>query len=133
METPIKPLTTLTEESNDFPKEDNSKQYMKNISPLGLGKTKTPLTDISDVNANKKKKSPEKDKSVIKPQGNFKKSFNVSNNGKKKRLKFKQPFIEYINVESYKTFNSLMCFSDPHEVHISKTSKCKECTKCIIY
>ncbi len=45
MEITIKPLTTLWEESNDYSKEDNSKQYMKK---------NTPLTDISDFNRNKK-------------------------------------------------------------------------------
>lgn len=134
MEALNKPIPDLTEESNEVNKEDDSKQYMKNLSPFGLVKNKTPLTDVSEFNNKKKKPSPEKDRSIIKSQDNFKKSFNVSNNnGKKKRLKFKQPFIEYINIESYKTFNSLMCFSDPHEVHVSKTAKCKECSKCIIF
>ena len=58
---------------------------------------------------------------------------------KKKKLKYKQPFIEYINVESYKTFNSIMCFSDPSlpeeisQIKVKRNDLCCKCTKCLIF
>ena len=46
----------------------------------------------------------------------------------KRRLKFKNPFIEVINIESFKLYNSLMCFSDPYP-----DPKPQKCCKCVIY
>lgn len=36
----------------------------------------------------------------------------------KRRLRFKTPLVEYVDIESYKLYNSLMCFSDPHSTEV---------------
>ncbi len=98
-------------------KEDQSRNFLKSVSP---GKTAiSPFTELKEMNNKKKGKSKEKNSKAFEDSSLFKKTIQQ----KKKKLKFKQPFIEYINIESYKSLNSLMCFSDPH-MDI-KVKKCK--------
>jgi len=52
---------------------------------------------------------------------------------KKRRIRFKQPFIEYVNIESYKLYNSLMCFSDPHSEPKEEDFCKKYCKNCNIF
>lgn len=78
----------------------------------------------SEISLTKKKPGESKSKSLKK---NEKKIRLVEEKSQpqvaKKRLKFKTPFIDYVDVESYKLYNSLMCFSDPHTE--PKQTKCK--------
>ena len=98
-------------------KEDQSRNFLKSVSPSKT--SASPFAEMKDLNSKKKNKSKEKEKNVkvFEDSSLFKKTIQQ----KKKKLKFKQPFIEYINIESYKSLNSLMCFSDPHmEIKIKK-------------
>lgn len=54
----------------------------------------------------------------------------------KKKIIFKQPFIEYINIESYKLYNEKMTFNDPvnsSQEHNNVKKKVKLCNKCIVF
>lgn len=102
-----------TEENRS--KIDNSKQNFKENSGFMHSNVKSPFNELNEQSRNVKAK-------VFEDSNLLSKSMN-----KRKKLKFKQPFIEYVDIESFKTFNSLMCFSDPHSE--PKTKKCK----CIVY
>lgn len=98
----------------------------------------------TNVKSSKKNVSSEKKKDKVKKDKGEKKvkmvedrspnplsNNNINNNTNnhtttiKKRVKFRNPFIDFVNIESYKLYNSLMCFSDPHTE--PKPTKCK-CT-----
>lgn len=120
--TDLSNIMTQTEEERTK-KCDNSKQFLKEAN--------NNLFDLTDLS---KPKDKDKDNQKKKPKTKKPKVFEDSNlyqksvQNKKKKLKFKQPFIEYVNIESFKTFNSMMCFSDPH-----MQGKTKKCCKCIIF
>lgn len=102
----------VTEENRS--KLDNSKLNNKDNSALLQSIIKSPMHELNEAKHTKVK--------ILNESNLLSKSIN-----KKKKLKFKQPFIEYVDIESFKTFNSLMCFSDPHTE--SKSKKCK----CLIF
>lgn len=106
---------SMVNEENKSQVQDNSKNMLKDTSAIIQSISKTPFNELVEQNKSAKQK-------VFEDSSLYNKAIN-----KKKRLKFKQPFIEYVDIESYKTFNSLMCFSDPHTE--PKEKKCK----CLIY
>lgn len=105
-------------DNNQSKRYDNSKQFLREAT------AKHSIIELSEMN-----KSKDKDKertrmfSKDKKQKFFEDS-NLCKPRKKKKLKFKQPFIEYVNIESFKTLNSMMCFSDPHMENKTKRCKC---------
>lgn len=51
----------------------------------------------------------------------------------RKKIKFKSPFIEFVPIESYKTYNAIMCVSDPiygsmNNIQSDEKRKCCECS-----
>lgn len=102
---------SMVNEENKSQMQDNSKNILKDTSAIIQSISKSPFNDLVEQNKAKQK--------VFEDSSLYNKAIN-----KKKRLKFKTPFIEYVDIESYKTFNSLMCFSDPHTEPKEKKCKC---------
>jgi hypothetical protein len=113
-----------------------TKPSKKSINKEGIERKKLEKNKkTNDKTKEKDKKDKDKDDKAVKfaddkSTNNFNTTNNLHNtnnntNTIRKRVKFKNPIIEYVNIESYKLYNSLMCFSDPHFDSEPKPTKCK--------
>lgn len=116
-----------------------TKASKKSFNKEGLEKKKQDKSKKDKDKSGNKVKDKDKDKEEKtvkfvdeKSLNNFNTTNNLQNtnlnnntNTIRKKVRFKNPMIEYVNIESYKLYNSLMCFSDPHFETEPKPTKCK--------